>query len=406
LLLAAAPGWAQITYTTGAGPSAAYVPLDGATVRGSIKVRITGCPAGPWAYTVDNVAMNVEGSCPFDLLGDAQFYDSHALADGAHTVTAKGPSPPTLSASFTVSNNATPVPPVPAWTGSSTVTWEAPTKNTDGSALANLSGFRIKYGASAAALDRAVTLSDPALRRYVLEGLGAGTWSIGMTAFTPTAESALSSLVSVTLTAPAPVCGAAPPVQSRSQTCPAPTVGNWTQVNAWTAALESSPAGTCWLADWQPASAPAGICAQPPPPPPTCPPKPVDATRLATCPAGTTGTFQQTRVSSCLSGVWVPAAAFTPLTPPAGSCPVTPPASAWKVGPSLALPVYEAVLAASGPLVVRGGQVGTIALGKPCGAQIFTELGRSFRTVTASDVQLTSPSYASRVLVAACQSAP
>lgn len=57
-----------------------------------------------------------------------------------------------------------------------TLSWTAPTTNTDGSALTNLSGFDIYYGRSADDLTQKISLGTVGQLSYVIENLSAGTW--------------------------------------------------------------------------------------------------------------------------------------------------------------------------------------------------------------------------------------
>ena len=71
---------------------------------------------------------------------------------------------------------------------------------------------------------------------------------------------------------PPPTCTAPrPPQETRTQTCPAGTTGTWSQSRTYDAAAYP----TCWTAGaWTPAEAPAGSCVpvvDPPPPPPPPP---------------------------------------------------------------------------------------------------------------------------------------
>jgi hypothetical protein len=85
-------------------------------------------------------------------------------------------------------------------TGSATLSWIPPTQNTNGTTLTNLAGYRISYGTSASSLSRTVTLNNPGLSSYVLDGLAAGTWYFSMKAFTSTGtESAASATQSKTI---------------------------------------------------------------------------------------------------------------------------------------------------------------------------------------------------------------
>ena len=82
-------------------------------------------------------------------------------------------------------------------TGAATLSWTPPTRNTDGSTLTNLAGYKINYGTSASSLTSTVTLSNPGLSSYVVENLKTGTWYFAIKAYTSTGtESTLSSVAS------------------------------------------------------------------------------------------------------------------------------------------------------------------------------------------------------------------
>ena len=84
--------------------------------------------------------------------------------------------------------------------GSATVSWSAPTQNTDGSALTNLAGFNIYYGTSATSLNQSVQIANPGLNAYALGNLAPGTWYFAVNAYTTAgAESAISSIASKTI---------------------------------------------------------------------------------------------------------------------------------------------------------------------------------------------------------------
>jgi hypothetical protein len=87
-----------------------------------------------------------------------------------------------------------------ATVGSASLTWVAPTQNTDGSTLSNLAGYRIVYGNSSSALDQTIDVTNPGLTSYVVDDLGAGTWYFAVKAYTSTnAESAISNVASKTI---------------------------------------------------------------------------------------------------------------------------------------------------------------------------------------------------------------
>ena len=81
--------------------------------------------------------------------------------------------------------------------GTATLSWQAPTTNTDGAALTDLAGYRIYYGMNADDLTQTVQLTSVGLQTYVIDDLGSGTWYFAIKAVTRTSvESALSDVVS------------------------------------------------------------------------------------------------------------------------------------------------------------------------------------------------------------------
>lgn len=68
-------------------------------------------------------------------------------------------------------------------TGSVTLSWQPPDRRTDGSALTNLAGYRIRYGTTAGSYPYVVTLANPGLTSHVIENLPAGTYYFVMTAY-------------------------------------------------------------------------------------------------------------------------------------------------------------------------------------------------------------------------------
>jgi nitrite reductase/ring-hydroxylating ferredoxin subunit len=84
--------------------------------------------------------------------------------------------------------------------GTATLKWVAPSKNTDGSAITNLSGYVISYGLSASSLSQTVSISSPATTSYTVQNLGQGTWYFAVSATeTDGTVSALSAVVSKTI---------------------------------------------------------------------------------------------------------------------------------------------------------------------------------------------------------------
>ena len=66
--------------------------------------------------------------------------------------------------------------------GRATLSWTAPTENTDGSSLSNLAGYRIRYGTSSSSLTQTIAISNVSVTTYVVEDLAPATWYFAVTA--------------------------------------------------------------------------------------------------------------------------------------------------------------------------------------------------------------------------------
>ena len=88
-----------------------------------------------------------------------------------------------------------------ASTGNATLSWSAPSENSDGSALTDLGGFKIYYGGALTQLTNTITLTNPGLLTYVVAELPIGTtYYFAVTAVTTTGvESTRSDIVSATI---------------------------------------------------------------------------------------------------------------------------------------------------------------------------------------------------------------
>lgn len=88
-----------------------------------------------------------------------------------------------------------------ATSGSATLTWTAPTQNTDGTALTDLSGYVVYYGTNASSLTSTINVNSPSTVTYTLTGLNVGaTYYFAITSKNSTGvESALSTIASKTI---------------------------------------------------------------------------------------------------------------------------------------------------------------------------------------------------------------
>jgi hypothetical protein len=79
--------------------------------------------------------------------------------------------------------------------GTATLSWTAPTQNTDGSPLNNLAGYRIHYGNSPGNYTNTEAVNNAGITSFVVTGLSAGTWYfVSTTINTDGVESAYSNV--------------------------------------------------------------------------------------------------------------------------------------------------------------------------------------------------------------------
>ena len=80
--------------------------------------------------------------------------------------------------------------------GSVTLSWQAPTSNTDGTALTNLAGYRVHYGTAPGNYTESLQLADQALTSVVIEDLAPARWYFAVKAYNSAGiESDFSDLV-------------------------------------------------------------------------------------------------------------------------------------------------------------------------------------------------------------------
>ena len=98
------------------------------------------------------------------LLGDVGMYDQITItaSDGKDSASLPG-------FSITVSENAL---------GAMTVSWTAPTSNSDGSTLTDLAGFKIYYGTEQGNYTSIVDVNNPSISSYMIENLLPDTYYV------------------------------------------------------------------------------------------------------------------------------------------------------------------------------------------------------------------------------------
>jgi hypothetical protein len=83
---------------------------------------------------------------------------------------------------------------------SATLSWIAPTENSNGTPLTNLAGYRIAYGTSKTNLSHKINVNSAGLTTYVISNLNSGTYYFTITAFNSAGlQSKESNIVSAKL---------------------------------------------------------------------------------------------------------------------------------------------------------------------------------------------------------------
>lgn len=163
------------------GAAYSFTPTASDPNKDVLGFGITGKPA--WA-TFDSKTGKLSGT-PSSAYGGTQNSVTIGVSDGKATAS--------LSFTLKVTGGST-------TTSSATLNWSPPTKNTDGSSLTNLAGYRISYGTSPSSLTKTVQIANPGLSSYVIDGLTSGTWYFSLRAYTSSgSESSLSNPVSRTI---------------------------------------------------------------------------------------------------------------------------------------------------------------------------------------------------------------
>jgi hypothetical protein len=152
----------------------------------------------PLTAIMSDMRCPVGGVCAFKWTNQAGMLPT----DQVWAKTAAFPSGTWVKAS-TLTFASPPIPPTPPpYTAPATLTWTAPTTNTDNSVLTNLVGFTIYSGPSASTLVKLATVGPTVLTYSTPIGVGTTFFAVTATADMPPHESALSTVVSRSLAAP------------------------------------------------------------------------------------------------------------------------------------------------------------------------------------------------------------
>jgi hypothetical protein len=184
---------------------AAIPPTIGGTASTAAKVGV--------AYSFTPTASDPNGKALSFSIQNKPSWASFSIATGALTGTPAANDVGTDSSIVITASDGTASATLKAFTiavaaatttsntvGTATVKWAAPTKNTDGSAISNLSGYVISYGNSAGSLAQTVAINNTTTYSYTIQNLGQGTWYFAVsTVLADGTQSAPSAVVSKTI---------------------------------------------------------------------------------------------------------------------------------------------------------------------------------------------------------------
>jgi len=136
---------------------------------GTVTFSITGMPA--WA-TFDATTGTLSGS-PTSANEGTSAAITITGTDGGTTASI-GP--------FTIDVTAPTT--TPPSTGSATLSWTAPTENTNGTALTDLAGYIIRYGTSLDAMTHSIKVDSAKTTAYEISNLAPGTYYFEVIAYT------------------------------------------------------------------------------------------------------------------------------------------------------------------------------------------------------------------------------
>lgn len=183
-----APAPVQLSGTPAASVTAGKTYLFQPTVAqggGTVTFSVAGLPS--WA-TFDADTGVLTGTPT----------DANEGTTGSITITGSNGSSSASIGPFAIAVNA-PTPAAPT-TGSASLSWTAPTENTDGTPITGLAGYHIYYGTTAGAMTTTITIASSTETSYVVSGLTAGTYYFSVVAYNSSGvDSADSSTVSKTI---------------------------------------------------------------------------------------------------------------------------------------------------------------------------------------------------------------
>jgi hypothetical protein len=186
-----------ITVSTNAPPTITGTPSTTASVNTAYSFQPVGKDANgdPLTYSIANKPVWATFSTSTGRLSGTPSTSHIGTTTGIRISVSDGKATASLASfSITVTGSSG------GGTGAATLSWTPPTRNTDGTTLTNLAGYRIVYGKSASSLTSTVQIANPGLSSYVVDSLASGTWYFALKSYTSAGvESSPSTVVSKTI---------------------------------------------------------------------------------------------------------------------------------------------------------------------------------------------------------------
>lgn len=176
-------------------PSISGTPKTSALVGGVYEFRpnASDSDGDPLTFSIDNKPRWADFDSNSGRLAGELSLGDEGIYEGIRINVSDGESQRSLPAfSVTVSANAD---------GSMTLSWTAPSENTDGSALTDLAGYNIYYGESPGVYPNRIRINSPGITTYVVENLLPTTYYVVATSFNAAGvESSFSNMATKTVT--------------------------------------------------------------------------------------------------------------------------------------------------------------------------------------------------------------
>ena len=173
-------------------PVISGAPVNSATVGQpySFKPAASDSDGDPLTFSIQNMpAWATFDKSSGTLYGIPASADAGTTASNIVIIVSDGKTSASLPA-FAITVAAT-------QTASVTLSWVAPTTNTDGTPLTELTGYRVSYGTASGQYTQDLSVPSPSITSVVVEGLGIGrTWYFAIKAVASGGESAYSREVS------------------------------------------------------------------------------------------------------------------------------------------------------------------------------------------------------------------